>query len=47
MCASSVPKMRVNGSSNCLLSAPPSFLGAVTTETISLSLLTLQGMDYT
>lgn len=32
MCASAVPKMRVSGSSSCLLSAPPSFLGAVTTE---------------
>lgn len=41
MCASSVPKMRVNGSSSCLLSAPPSFLGAATTEIIFLSLLTL------
>lgn len=32
MRASAVPKMGVSGSSSYLLSAPPSFLGAVTTE---------------
>lgn len=32
MCASALPKMRVNGSSSSLLSASPFFLGAVTTE---------------
>lgn len=32
MCASAVPKMRVSGSSSCLLSASPFFLGAVTAE---------------
>lgn len=34
MCVSAVPKMRVSGSSSCLLSTPPSSLGAVTTEMI-------------
>lgn len=34
MCASAVPKMRVSGSSSCLLSASPFFLGTVTTEMV-------------
>lgn len=34
MCVSAVPKMRVSGSSSCLLSTPPSSLEAVTTEMI-------------
>lgn len=32
MCASAVPKPRVNGSRSCLRSAPPSFLRAITTQ---------------